>query len=78
MIFDLLTPPQGSRGEFNVARSIHVSNSHTKFGWISSNGLGGDSTMDRWTDRRIEAITISPKAWGKIDKNTIKNYGGDI
>ena len=29
-------------------------------------------------DRRMEAITIAPKAWGKIDKNTIKNYGGDI
>ena len=26
---------------------IHVSISHTtKFGWISSNGLGGDSTTD--------------------------------
>ena len=24
-------------------RPIHVSNSHTKFGWMSSNGLGGDS-----------------------------------
>ena len=34
--------------------------------------------MDRWTNRRMEAITISPKAWGEIDKNTIKNYGGDI
>ena len=32
-----------------VARPIHVSNSHTKFGRISSNGLGGDSITDRWT-----------------------------
>ena len=54
MIFDLLTPPQSPRGrgqkKFDVARSIHVSNSHTKFGWISSNGLGGDSITDRRTD----------------------------
>ena len=35
---------------FDVARPIHVSNSHTKFGWISSNGLGGDSITDRRTD----------------------------
>ena len=37
-----LPPPQGPRGQakdfFAVARPIHVSNSHTKFGWISSNG----------------------------------------
>ena len=55
MIFDLLTPPQGPRGWgqnfFYVARPIHVSNSHTKFGWISSNGLGGDSLTDRQQDR---------------------------
>ena len=54
MIFDLLTPPQGPRGrgqkKFDIARPIHVSNSHTKFGWISSNGLGGDSITDRQTD----------------------------
>ena len=55
MIFDLLTPPQGSRGQgqkkIAVARPIYESNSHTKFGWISSNGLGGDSM----TDGRMEA-----------------------
>ena len=54
MIFDLLTPPQGPRGRGKkivyVARPIHVSNSHTKFGWISSNGLGGDSITDGQTD----------------------------
>ena len=54
MIFDLLTPPEGPRGrgkkKFDVACPIHVSNSHTKFGWISSNGLGGDSITDRRTD----------------------------
>ena len=32
---------------FYFARPIHVSNSHTKFGLISSNGLGGDSITDR-------------------------------
>ena len=39
-----------------------MSNSHTKFGLISSNGLGGDSITDRRTDTdgRREAIAISP------------------
>ena len=54
MIFDHLTPPQGPRGrgikKFDVARPIHVSNSHTKFGCISSNGLGGENITDRRTD----------------------------
>ena len=50
MIFDLLAPPQGwGKKNVAVARHIHVSNSHTKFGWISSNGLGGDSVTDRRT-----------------------------
>ena len=61
-------PGGGAKIKFDVARPIHVSNSHTKFGWISSNGLGGDSITDRRTggrtdgrtDRRTEAITISP------------------
>ena len=53
--------PRG-RGQnffFYVARHIHVSNSHTKFGWISSNVLGGDSITDGRTDRRTESIAIS-------------------
>ena len=50
-----LTPGGGVKKKFDVARPIHVSNSHTNFGRISSNGLGGDSI----TDRRTEAITIS-------------------
>ena len=29
-----------------VAHPVHVSNTHTKFGWILSNGLGGDSVTD--------------------------------
>ena len=61
MIFDLLTPPQGPRGrgpkKFYVARPIHVSNLHTKFGLISSNGLGGDSITDRQTDRLTDGQT---------------------
>ena len=40
-----------------VARLIHVSNSHTKFGWISSNGLGGDSVTDGQTDGRTDGWT---------------------
>ena len=62
--FELLTPPQGARGRgkknFADARPIYVSNSHTKFGWISSNGLG-----DRITDRQTEAITIFPSLFLK-------------
>ena len=54
MIFDLLAPPQGPRGRSQkksaVARPIHVSNSHTKYGWISSIGLGGDRVTDGRTD----------------------------
>ena len=53
MIFDLLVPPQVV-GPKNcaVACPIHVSNSHTKFGWISSHDLGGDIVMDGRTDGR--------------------------
>ena len=55
MIFDLLAPPQGPRGrgqeECAVAHPIYVSNSHTKFGWISSNGLGDSVTDGR---RRLQ------------------------
>ena len=51
MIFDLWPHPKVTRGGakffFAVARPIHVSSSHSKFVWISSNGLGGDSITDR-------------------------------
>ena len=68
MLFDLLAPPLGPRGRGKkcaVARPIHVSNSHTKFGWISSNGLG------------VEAIAISPTLFLKKrgDKNTAHLHG---
>ena len=33
-----------------VARPIHVSSSHNKFGWFLSNGLGGSGITDRQTD----------------------------
>ena len=58
--FDLLTPPQGPKGRVQknyVARPIYVSNSHTKFGWISSNGLGGDSI----TDTAGRNLILAPK-----------------
>ena len=51
MIFDLLTPPQGlGPKKIAFALPIHVSNSHTEFGLISSTDLGGDSI----TERRME------------------------
>ena len=36
--------PQWVGPKSAVVRPIYVSNSHTKFGWISSNGLGGGQT----------------------------------
>ena len=63
--------------KFDVARPIHVSNSHTKFGGIPSNGIGGDSITDRRadgrTDRRTEAITISPSLFSKLTLNSAVN-----
>ena len=44
-----------------VAHPTHMSNSHTKLGWISSNGLGGGSI----TDRRTHGQT------GRGDYNTL-------
>ena len=68
MIFDLLTPPKGPsrRGQqfFAVARPIHVSYSHTKFGWISSNGVGDSITDGR---KRLQyPLHFLKKAWGKL------------
>ena len=50
------SPDGRAKNFFAVARPIHVSSSHTKFGWISSNGLGGDSITDRRTDGRTPNI----------------------
>ena len=75
MIFDLLAPPQGpwGRGQKKNARPIHVSNSHTKFGWISSNGLGGDSVTDGQTEVIAKSPTLFIKSMGIITKNNNKN-----
>ena len=47
-------PSLGPKGaepkKIAVVRSIHASNSHTKFGRISSNDLGGYSKTDRQQD----------------------------
>ena len=43
------------KNKFCCCIPIHVSNSHTKFGWISSNGLGEDSLT---VEGRTEAIAI--------------------
>ena len=62
MIVDLLTPPMvlgGMSKKCADTHPIHVSNLHAKFGWISYNGLGGDSIMDRLMDGQTEAITIT-------------------
>ena len=81
MIFEL---SGGGAKKYAVARPIHVSNSHTKFGWISSNGLGGDSVTDGRTDGRTdgqtdgrtdgrtEAIAISPTFFLKRGDNNYK------
>ena len=52
MIFFDPSPGPKAAGLNNcaVACPIHVSNSHNRFGWISSNGLGGDSITDGQTD----------------------------
>ena len=76
MIFDFLTPSPGAGQKNAVARPSHVSNSHTKFGWISSNGLGEDSKTDRQTDRRTEGQTDgdgynSPLAFFKVNMGII-------
>ena len=66
---------QKSDYDYDVAHPIHVSNSHTKFGWISSNGLGGDSVTDGRTDGQTDGRTdgqrqlqyplrFFKKAWG--------------
>ena len=64
--------PQGQGQKKNaVACPIHVSNSHTKFGWMWSNGLGGDSVMDGQMDRRDGGDCNIPNAFFKKrgDKN---------
>ena len=38
------------RAQGGGARPMYLSKSHTKFGWISSNGSGGDSMTEGQTD----------------------------
>ena len=48
------SPPPGLRGRCKkcaIAHPIYARNSHTKFGWILSIGLGGDSVTVGRTDR---------------------------
>ena len=75
MIFDLLTPPRPrvrGQNKTDVARPILVSNSPTKFRWISSNGLGGDSITDERTEGQTGGgdcnipFTFLKKSVGKI------------
>ena len=53
---------------FTVACLIYIwSNSHTKFGWISSNGWGGDSIMDGQMDRHLyEWIHVGLRVFGNF------------
>ena len=79
MIFNYIWPfgpsPGGwAKKKCAIAHLIHVGNSHTKFGWILSNGLGGDSV----TDGRTEAIAISPTLFlKKRGINAFLKKGGD-
>ena len=70
-------PGGGAKKKCAVAHPIHVSNSHIEFGWISSNGLGGDSVTDGRMDRQTDGRTdggrrlqyprrFFKKAWGYL------------
>ena len=63
MIFNLLTPPQcpggGTQNYSAVARPIYVNDSHTKFVWIASRGLGGKSITDGPTYRPMDRSDIT-------------------
>ena len=59
MIFDRLTFPSvpGSGAQkCAIKRPIHGSNSHNKVGWISSNGLGGETITDGRADGRTDVL----------------------
>ena len=65
MIFDLLAPSQGPRGR--GPKKLCCCNSHTKFDWILSKGLGGDS-MTHGGDFNIPIAFLKRR-----DKNVLKN-----
>ena len=62
MTFCRLLNAPGGRDQTHcaVAHPIYVSNSRTKFGWIWSNGLEGDSVTDRQLDGQIDKWTDKP------------------
>ena len=58
-------PGGEAKKKFVDARSMNESNSHTKFRWISSNGLGRDSIKDRGTDGQTDKCDYNiPFAFG--------------
>ena len=73
MIFDLFCHSPGPQGlepkKCAVARPVHMRNSHTELGWISSTGLGGDSALDGRTDGRTDkpfGPSLGSKVTGQI------------
>ena len=56
MKFIVLPLPEGQK--YAVARPNHMGNSHTQFGWISSESLGGDSVTDRRTEEAPSTVAF--------------------
>ena len=52
-----------------------MSSTHTKFGWISSNGLEGDSITDGWRQLQY-TLRFFLKKKGGYNKQNIKNVLG--
>ena len=75
-----------------VACSIYVSNSHTKFSWISSYDLGDDIIKDRRTDegdhnspntflKSVGIINLKGykvESMGYIERKTLKNLSFSV
>ena len=68
MIFDPSPRPLGAGQKSTVARPIHVSSSHNKFGWILSNCLGGDSITDGRTDVLTFGFLVGTYSVKKVAK----------
>ena len=69
--------PLGRAISCAVACHIYVSNSHIKFGWISTYGLGGDRVMDRWMEGQLDEHTYllaPPQGPNRRDKNYAVDY----
>ena len=62
-------PKNSETNNCAVDYPTHVSNSHTKFGWISSNGLGEDSMDVEQTNGKMDSgdcnipMAFIIKAW---------------